>query len=162
MKRKENKKSKIGHRSQWDNLNVRHMCCVQSLQSCPTLCDPWTLARQAPLSMAFSRQEYWSGLLCPPLEDLPNLGIKPTALVSPALQADSLPSEPPGKPISTLRPPKPCFHQLMVSECGEANLQIYLLTTFIRHVTGLLPTAPSPPECMVSPALKSLLNSCCK
>ena len=46
----------------------------------------------------FSRQEYWSGLPCPPPGDLPNLGIKPR---SPALQVDSLPSEPPGKPKNT-------------------------------------------------------------
>ena len=46
--------------------------------------------------MGFSRQEYWSGLPCPPPGDLPNPGIEPR---SPALQADSLPSEPPGKPI---------------------------------------------------------------
>ena len=45
----------------------------------------WTVARQAPLSMEFSRQEYWSGLPCPPPGDLPNLGIKPTSLTSPAL-----------------------------------------------------------------------------
>ena len=38
---------------------------------------PWTAAHQAPLSMEFSRQEYWSGLPCPPLGDLPNPGIKP-------------------------------------------------------------------------------------
>ena len=54
---------------------------------------PWTVACQAPLSMNFSRQEYWYGLPCPPPGDLPNPGIKPR---SPALQADSLPSEPPG------------------------------------------------------------------
>ena len=45
---------------------------------------PWTVACQAPLSMAFSRQEYWSGLLCPPLGDLPNPGIRPAYLMSPA------------------------------------------------------------------------------
>ena len=50
---------------------------------------------QASLSMRFSRQEYWSWLPCPPPEGLPNLG---TELGSPALQEDSLPSEPPGKP----------------------------------------------------------------
>ena len=67
-------------------------------QSCPTLCDPWTVAHQVPLSMGFSRQEYWSGLPFPPLGDLPNPGIKPTSPVSPALQADSLPTEPSGNP----------------------------------------------------------------
>ena len=52
-------------------------------------------ARQAPLSMGFSRQEYWSGLPCPPPGDIPNPGIEPR---SPTLQVDSLPTEPPGKP----------------------------------------------------------------
>ena len=42
------------------------------LQLCPTLCDPWAVSRQAPLSMGFSRQEYWSGLLCLPPGDLPD------------------------------------------------------------------------------------------
>ena len=45
----------------------------------------WTVARQAPLSMGFSRQEYWTGLSCPPPGDLPNQGIKPTSLMSLAL-----------------------------------------------------------------------------
>ena len=67
--------------------------CVKSLQSCLTLCD--SIAHQAPLSIGFSRQEYWSVLPCPPPRNLPNPGIKPA---SPALQADSLPTEPPGKP----------------------------------------------------------------
>ena len=52
---------------------------------------PWTAAHQAPLSMEFSRQEYWSGLPFSSPGDLPDLGIEPG---SPALQADSLPSEP--------------------------------------------------------------------
>ena len=55
---------------------------------------PWTVAHQAPLSMEFSRQEYWSGYPFPSPGDLPNPGIEPR---SPALQVDSLPSEPPGK-----------------------------------------------------------------
>ena len=55
----------------------------------------WTVAHQAPLSMAFSRQTYWSGLPCSPPRDVPNPGIEPR---SPALQVDSLSSEPPGKP----------------------------------------------------------------
>ena len=58
---------------------------------------PRTVARQAPLSMGFSRQEYWSGLPFPPPGELLNSKIEPR---SPALQADSLPSEPPGKPRS--------------------------------------------------------------
>ena len=57
---------------------------------------PWTIAHQAPQSMAFSREEYWSGLPFPHPGDFPNLEIEPW---SPTLQADALPSEPPGKPI---------------------------------------------------------------
>ena len=48
-------------------------------QSCLTLVITWTVACQAPLSMGFSRQEYWSGLSCPPPGDLPNLEFKPTS-----------------------------------------------------------------------------------
>ena len=60
---------------------------------------PWTVARQAPPSMEFSRQEYWSALPFPSPGDFPDPGIEPRP---PALQEDSLPSEPPGKPKSFL------------------------------------------------------------
>ena len=56
---------------------------------------PWTVAYEAPLSMEFSRQEYWSGLPYPSPGDLPDPGIEPR---SPAWEADALPSKPPGKP----------------------------------------------------------------
>ena len=62
--------------------------------------EAWqTIAHQAPLSMGVFRQKYWSGLPFPPAGDLPDLGIEP---VSPALQADSLLSEPPGKVVPIL------------------------------------------------------------
>ena len=64
-------------------------------QSCPTLCDPWTVAYQAPPSMEFSRQEYWSRLPFTSPGDLPNPGIEPR---SPTLRADNSLSEIPGKP----------------------------------------------------------------
>jgi len=63
------------------------MLCAESLQSCWILCDP--MDHQASLSIGFSRQKYWSGLLFPS-GDLSDLGIKPESPVSPALQADSL------------------------------------------------------------------------
>ena len=63
----------------------------------------WTVARQAPLTMGFSRQEYWSGLPFPSPEDLLDPGIEPG---SPTLQADTLTSEPPGKPSNTLISPQ--------------------------------------------------------
>ena len=67
---------------------------ILSVTALSLFLTPWTVARHAPLSMEFSRQESWSGSLFPPPGDLPNPGIKPG---SPTLQADSLLSEPPGK-----------------------------------------------------------------
>ena len=67
------------------------VCVCVLLRLCPTLCDPVDCTQQAPLSMEFPRQEYWSGLSFPSPGDLLNPGIEPG---SPALQADSLPSEP--------------------------------------------------------------------
>ena len=76
---------------------------------------PWTVAHQAPLSMEFSRQEYWSGLPCPSPGDLPDPGIKPR---SPVLQADSLPPEPPGKPVTIqIAPILPLRLSVSVSLC---------------------------------------------
>ena len=71
-----------------------------SAQSCPTLCSPMDCTCQAPLSMAFPRQEYWSGLPFPTLRDVPDPGIKPTSLVSPALAVCFFTAEPPGKPTA--------------------------------------------------------------
>ena len=70
-------------------------------KSCLTLVTPWTVARQAPLSTGFSRQEYWSGLPFPSPGDLPDPGIEPR---SSALQADSLPTELWGKPDLCIDP----------------------------------------------------------
>ena len=66
------------------------------LSCAPPFVTPWTVACQLPLSMEFSRQEYWCGLLFLSPEDLPDPGIEPR---SPALQANCLTSEPPGKPL---------------------------------------------------------------
>ena len=70
------------------------LLCAQSHQSCPTLCDPMDRALPAPLSIGFSRQEYWSRLPCLPPGRLPDPGIKPTSPASSALQVDSVPVEP--------------------------------------------------------------------
>ena len=67
---------------------------VKLLSRVRLFATPWTVAYYAPLSMGLSRQEYWSGLPFPSPEDLPDPGIKPS---SPALQADTLPSEIPGR-----------------------------------------------------------------
>ena len=73
-------------------------CCCLVDELCLTLCDLMDCPCQAPLSMGFSRQEYWSGLPFPFPGALPNPGIKPGF---PALQADASLSEPPGKSMET-------------------------------------------------------------
>ena len=76
-------------------LKVRSRC-TKSLSRLRLFATPWTAAYQAPLSMGFSRQEYWNGLPFPSPGDLPDPGIEPG---SPALQTDALPSEPLESPI---------------------------------------------------------------
>ena len=76
------------------------LCCGPSRFSCVRLfATLWTVALHVPLSMGFSRQEYWSGLPCPPPGDLPDPGTEPVSLMFPAF-ADGLftPLVPPGKP----------------------------------------------------------------
>ena len=72
---------------------------VKSLSHVRLFATPWTVAYQAPPSMGFPRQEYWSGSPLPSPGDLPNPGIKPR---SPALGADALTSEPPGSQMNHL------------------------------------------------------------
>ena len=88
-------------------------------KSCPTLAIPWTVAHQAPLSMGFSRQEYWSGLPRPSPEDLPDSGIEPG---SPALQADSLSTELWGKPIPVANFPTNYF-RITMAQTGKRYSQ---------------------------------------
>ena len=73
-------------------LMVHVLCvCAQFLSHVLLFVTPWTVACEAPLSMAYFQREYWTGLPFPPLGDLPNPGIKPASPASLALQADSLP-----------------------------------------------------------------------
>ena len=73
------------------------LSCLSSVQLFAT---PWTVARQAPLSMGFPRQEYWSSLPFPTPWDLPNPGIEPESSESPALAGRFFITEPPGKPLN--------------------------------------------------------------
>ena len=93
----------------------------------------WTVAHQAPLSMGFSRQEYWSGLPSPPSGHLPNPGIKPTSPAAPALQVDCLPLSHPGSPMTgrlgfkSRHPssdPPPCFMKMEIR-----NVKLYRMYT---------------------------------
>ena len=87
---------------------------VKSLSRVRLFATPWTVAYQAPLSMGFSRQEYWSGLLFPSAGDLPRPGIEPQ---SPSFQADALTSEPPGKPPIPLIP-EPWMQEIASQPCN--------------------------------------------
>ena len=89
-------------------------------QSCPTFVTPWTVAYKAPLSMEFSRQEYWSASPYPSPGDLPDPGIKPTSPASLPLQAGSLPLSYRGSPrsrgscVELFEDPRPC----VLSHCN--------------------------------------------
>ena len=73
-------------------------CMLSLFSHVQLLATLWTVAHQAPLSMGFSRQEYWSGLPCPPPGDLPDLGTELTSLPSLQWQVGSFPLALPGKP----------------------------------------------------------------
>ena len=85
--------------TEWEKISADNMTnkglVVKSLSRIRLFATPWTVAYQAPQSMEFSRQEYWSGLPFPSPGDIPEPGIEPR---SPTFQADTLTSEPPGKP----------------------------------------------------------------
>ena len=90
---------------------------------------PWTVAYQAPPSMGFSRQEYWSGLPFPSPGYLPSSGIEPG---SPALQADALTSEPPGKPGGKVIGTTDSNTSLICYLCLQGNLNYSLMLLTIR------------------------------
>ena len=127
----------------YSNVTI-HLCLtfpvfnVLSLSRVQLLVTLWTVAYKAPLSMGFSRQEYWSGLPFPSPGDLPNPGIKPR---SPALQADALPSKPPGKQKVLLRPGALplifyfLLHHEVHSESLGTNSELH---TFITDICVLL------------------------
>ena len=98
------------------------MLCLVA-QSVRLSATPWTVARQAPLSMGFSRQQYWSGLPFPPLGDLPDPGIVPESPASPALQADSLPTEPWGSPslVAQMVKNQPAMRETQIQSLGRED-----------------------------------------
>ena len=101
---------------QGEKKGLSSLCLhAKSLQLCLTLFDPVDCSLPGSSVHGFSRQEYWSGLPCPPPGDCPHPGIKPR---SPALQADSLPSEPAGKPkhvcSNRLRLPQLYFEETLL------------------------------------------------
>ena len=105
------------------NLNLQHKecLCVWSCCCVRLFATVWTIAHQAPLSMGFSRQEYWSGLPFASPGDIPNPGIEPR---SPALQADALSSEPPGKPCRQ--------YCLQIEKAREFQKNIFCFTDYAK------------------------------
>ena len=85
---------------------------MKSLSHVRLFATPWTVAYQAPQSVEFSRQEYWSGLPFPSPGDLPNPGTEPEF---PTLQADALPSEPPGKGFRDL--------EVLINQAGGVSTE---------------------------------------
>ena len=81
-------------------VNIMSVLCAESLSHVQLFATPWTVAHQAPLSMGFSRQEYWSGLPFPPPGDLPDPGIEPACPVSLAMARVFFTTEPPAKKTS--------------------------------------------------------------
>ena len=103
-----------------------HSVFVNRLWVCASVLSPvrlyvtsWTAAHQAPMSVEFSRQEYWSGLPFSFPGDLPNPGIKPTSPASPGLVGRFFTTEPPGKPSCLLS-----FHLLFNFKCKNSNENI--------------------------------------
>ena len=114
---------KNGQRIWKFSKNIQTVNCVTQL--CQTLATSWTVAHPAPLSMEFSRQEYWSGLSFPPLGDFPDPGINPR---SPAL-ADSLPLHHLGSPQTVNKHMKICSTELVV-------IKIHIKTTMRHYFTS--------------------------
>ena len=102
------------------------VCVCQSLSHLQLFVAPWTVTHQTLPSMEFSRQEYWSEQPFPSPGDLPDPGIEP---VSPALQAGSLPSEPPGKPQKTISCCK--YFQVPADSRGDV-----LMSSLLQPFTG--------------------------
>ena len=123
---------------------------------------PWTVPCQAPLSMEFSRQEYWSGLLCPPLGDLTNPGIHPSLLHLLHWEAGSLPLAPPGKPhtmpntVHVYQQRLPVMVLISVMKIIHRATEHYSDAPYRDTATYLLFTDPSscsdiPPSMDISP-----------
>ena len=124
----------VGH-AKWENPLILRDRVTFSVLECMLSCFShgwlfvklWTAAHQAPLSVGFSRQEYWSGLPCSPPEDLPNPGIKPTSSMSPLLQ-------------QVLYPPSQLGSPLLGNYCGKRLLS--LLSNLVNwHALVYLPKA---------------------
>ena len=110
-------------------LNSMCVCNSKCVQAYST---PWPAARQAPLSVEFSRQEYWSGLSFPPPGDLPHPGIKPA---SPALAVGFFTPEPPQKSLNSIGLPRK-FIRVFSIQCFEIPVSCLLLPSNSTPLPG--------------------------
>ena len=107
-----------------ENLCALHMCMLSHFIHVQLFVTPWTVARQAPLFMGFSRQEYWSGLPCPAPGDLPNPVIEPTSFCLLHWQAAPLPLMPPGEaPGKKTRPQADITHTFLKHQILVISMQ---------------------------------------
>ena len=126
-------------KNSYKSLFLINTVCVdaQSLSPVQVFVTLWTVAHQAPLSMGFSRQEYWSGLPCPPLGDVPYPGVKPVSPASPALAGGFFTTEPSG----ILAGGKNIVHKLFVItfECytSISDLPWWMLGAILVHILCL-------------------------
>ena len=109
--------------------------CVQAklLQLCPTLCDPKDCSLPGFSVPGILQETYWGGFPCPPTGDLPNQGITPE---SPALQADSLPAEPQGKPKNTGVGSLSLLQQIFLTEESNRGLLALQVDSLPTEVSG--------------------------
>ena len=128
------------------------------------LCDAMAGASQAPLSMGFSRQEYWSGLPLPSLQDLPDLGIKCVSLTSPALAGrfftTSTTWEAPGSTLSISSVAQSCLTLCDPMDCSTPGFPVHhqlleLAQTHVHHIGDTIQpshplSSPSPPALNLS------------
>ena len=118
--------------------------CAKSLELCLTLCNAMAVAHQTPLSMRFSRQEYWSGLPCPPPGGLPDPGIEPTSLTSPALAGRFFITSPtwktPRHHTQTWKHPEAWKGLLLFSLCFSSRISLCLPRQVFQYTPILKPT----------------------
>ena len=107
-----------------NNIIIVVCVCAQSLSHVQLFGPPWTPTHQTPLSMEFSRQEYWNGLPFPTPGDLPDPGMKPLSLMSPALASGFFITAPPGKPQ---------YHDYFTSFTPYNNLTLYCISNSPFH-----------------------------
>ena len=136
-------------------MNFAHTAVCLSLSCVQPLVTPRTIARQAPLPMGFSRQEYWSGLPCPPPGNLPHPGIKPMCLMSPAVAGGFFTTGATSRPLVSVH----WLHRLgsRSMDCCLSCISCLLILLFAFHS----PASPIFPPPMFSLPTLALCTHVC-